>query len=405
MIGSRPFSASAMRRSHSHLRLNRSLALRLWNFSHRRFREQQHAGDRNGVFQCGTNDLRRIDDAGLDQVDIFLAGGIEAKIALTAHHPCNDDTAVYGGILRDLTRRRFERPFQDLNTGPLVAFARSFFPADRFNTSKKRKTAARYDAFGHRSLGGADRVIQRFFLSLHLRLGRSPNADYRNAARQFGQPLFELFPVVVAGGLFDFAPDLRNPAINPRAIAAAADQCRIFLVRDDPGGTPELLQGRALKLQSQFFGDDLCSGQYRDVFQHRLAPIAEAGRLHRTALQDSPELVDDKGRQRLTFDIFRHDQQWPARLGDLLEHRNQILQRPDLVVAKQHEWVLKHGLHTLYVSHKIRGNKAPVEFHALDNIERGFRGLGFLDRDHTIAADLLDGVGNQGAHGRVIVSR
>ena len=39
-------------------------------------------GDRNCVFQRSTYHLGWIDNAGLDQVDIFLARGIETKIAL-----------------------------------------------------------------------------------------------------------------------------------------------------------------------------------------------------------------------------------------------------------------------------------------------------------------------------------
>src|ERR1035437_223323 len=85
----------ATRRSHCHLRLSRAFSLRLRNFRHRRFGEQQHAGDRNCVFQCDTNHLCRIDDASLDQVDIFLAGGIETKISLAAQHARNDYTARY----------------------------------------------------------------------------------------------------------------------------------------------------------------------------------------------------------------------------------------------------------------------------------------------------------------------
>ena len=112
-------------------------------------------------------------------------------------------------------------------------------------------------------------------------------------------------------------------------------------------------------------------------------------------MRTPPELVDDKGRQRLTFDIFRHDQQWPTRFGDLLEHRNQILQRIDLVVAKQHEWIFQHGLHAFCVSDEVGGYKATVEFQAFDDIQRGFRGLGFLDRNHAFTAYFLDGVGHE----------
>ena len=73
--------------------------------------------------------------------------------------------------------------------------------------------------------------------------------------------------------------------VNPAAIAAAADQCRIFLVGDHARGTPKLMERHVLELQSNLRRDNLATGQYGDILQHRLAPIAEAGRLHRTHLE------------------------------------------------------------------------------------------------------------------------
>ncbi len=116
-------------------------------------------------------------------------------------------------------------------------------------------------------------------------------------------------------------------------------------------------------------------------------------------------MVDDQGRKRFTFDILSHDQQRTAGLGDLLKYRGQVAQCPDLVVAKQHEGIFQHGLHALRVGNEVGGYKAAVEFHALDHVQRGFGGLGFLDRNHAFAPDLLDGVGNESADRWIIVGR
>ena len=51
-------------------------------------------------FPCGANHLGWVDDAGLDQIDVFLARGIETKIALARQHARNDHAAVHGGIRR-----------------------------------------------------------------------------------------------------------------------------------------------------------------------------------------------------------------------------------------------------------------------------------------------------------------
>ena len=175
-----------------------------------------------------------------------LTRGVKTKIALTVQHARNYDATVDGRILRDLTSGRFNCPFQNLNAGPLVAFANGFFPGNRFNAFQKCQTAAGHDSLSHRSLGGADGVVERFLFRLHLRFGRSPDADDRDTAGQFGEPFLELLQIIVTGRLFDFTADLSNPAVNPTAVAAAADQRRIFLVRDHPRGAPELLHRHVL---------------------------------------------------------------------------------------------------------------------------------------------------------------
>ena len=69
-------------------------------------------------------DLGRIDDARLDEVDIFLASRVEAVVALPLQHAGDHDAAIDGGILRDLPRRRFERALQDLHARPFITALR-----------------------------------------------------------------------------------------------------------------------------------------------------------------------------------------------------------------------------------------------------------------------------------------
>ena len=45
-----------------------------------------------------------------------------------------------------------------------------------------------------------------------------------------------------------------------------------------------------------------------DILEHGLAAIAEAGSLHRSALQRAAELVHDERRERFTLDVLRNDQ-------------------------------------------------------------------------------------------------
>ena len=46
------------------------------------------------------------------------------------------------------------------------------------------------------------RVIDAILAFLDLDLGRTADTDHRYTARQFGQPLLQLFTIIVGGGLW-----------------------------------------------------------------------------------------------------------------------------------------------------------------------------------------------------------
>src|SRR5262249_60600993 len=79
-----------------------------------------------------------------------------------------------------------------------------------------------------------------------------------------------------------------------------------------------------LELDAEVFRDGLATGESRDVFEHRLAAVAEARRLHRGRVQRAAELVDDQRRQRLTLDFLGDDQERPARPRPPLEQRQHV---------------------------------------------------------------------------------
>jgi hypothetical protein len=88
-------------------------------------------------------------------------------------------------------------------------------------------------------------------------------------------------------------------------------------------------------LRPDLFADDLAAGQDRDVFEHRLAAIAEARGLDGADLQRAAELVHDERREGFAFDVLGDDHEGLALLGDLLEDREQVLHRGDLLVVDQ----------------------------------------------------------------------
>ena len=57
--------------------------------------------------------------------------------------------------------------------------------------------------------------------------------------------------------------------------------------------------------------------------------------------------------------------------------------------------VLEDGLHRLRVGDEVGRDVALVELHALGELELGAHGVGLLDRDHAVLADLVEGLGEQ----------
>ena len=168
---------------------------------------------------------------------------------------------------------------------------------------------------------------------------------------------------------------------------------------------PRSLDLNVLELDAEIFGDGLAAGQDCDVLQHRLAAIAEARSLHGRDLQRATQLVDDESRERFAFDVFCDDQERLAGLGDLLEQREQVLHRADLLFVDQDVGVLERSFHALGIGDEVGREVAAVELHAFDDFQLGLERLRLFDGDDAVFADLLHRFGNDLADGLVIVGR
>src|SRR5207245_1010667 len=85
--------------------------------------------------------------------------------------------------------------------------------------------------------------------------------------------------------------------------------------------------------RSWSFADQTPAGQYGDVFQHRLATIAEAGCFHRADLQCAAQFVHDQSCQCFAFHILRDDEERTAGFRNFLEQRKQVLQARDFLLV------------------------------------------------------------------------
>ena len=217
---------------------------------------------------------------------------------------------------------------------------------------------------------GVQRILDARLLLLHLGLGRGTDVDDGDATGELGQTLLQLLLVVVRRGGIDRGPDLLDAALDLRVLTGPVDDGRVVLVDDDALGAAEVRDHRVLELEADFLADDLTVGQGRDVAEHRLAAIAEARRLDGGDAQRAAELVHDQRGERLTVDVLGDDEQGLAQLRDLLERREQVLHRRDLLVVDEDVGVLEDGLHLLRIGDEVLRDVAAVELHALDRLER-----------------------------------
>src|SRR5262249_48825976 len=211
--------------------------------------------------------------------------------------------------------------------------------------------------------GGVERVLGPILLLLPLDLGGAADADHRNAAREFGEPLLQLLTVVVRGGLLDLLLDLTDAGLDVLLLAGAVDDGRLLLLDDHLLGAAEHRGGHVLELDAKIFRDQLAAGEDRDVLEHGLAAVTQAPRPDRTDLEPAAQLVDHQRRQRLAFHVLGNDQQRLAGLHDGLEHRQHRLQPGQLLLVQQDEGIFELGHHLLGVGDEVGREIAAVELH------------------------------------------
>src|SRR3982075_3472751 len=261
--------------------------------------------------------------------------------------------------------------------------------------TQQGNAAARNDAFFNRRTGRMHRVINAILALPHLDLGRTADADHRDAARELSQTFLQLLTVIVRGGLLDLRLDLLNARFNVGLLAGAADDRGVLLVDHHLLGATEHGERDVLELDAEVFRDRLTAGQHRDVLQHGLAAIAEARSLDSGDLEATTEPVDDERGQSLAFDVFSHDHERLAGLHHGFQERKQFVQAGELLLVDQYVGIVHFNAHLVGVGDEVGRDVAAVELHALDDVEFGLERLGFFNRDDALVADLLHGVGQE----------
>ena len=153
----------------------------------------------------------------------------------------------------------------------------------------------------------------------------------------------------------------------------------LSLFDHDAPGRAEHVEADLAQQQPDVGVDDLAAGHDREVVEERLAAVTEERRLDRDGLERLADRVDHQRRKRFALNVFGDDQQRLAGLGDLLQQRQQVGQRADLLAVQQHQRVFEHRFLGVEVGDEVRRDEALVEADALGDLELGVQRRGLLD--------------------------
>ena len=218
-----------------------------------------------------------------------------------------------------MEQRRFKGLENQSCAGFLVAFQALYYFVYLAGSMDISGTAACDNSLFHSRSGGVESVLHAQLGFLHLSLGSSAHADYRNAACQLRQSLLQLLAVEIRGGLLDLLADLGNSGVDVALLAKAVNDDGVLL----------------LNLDGFCVGDYGTAGQDCDILQHLFSSVAVAGSLNRNYVEGASQLVDDQSGQSLALHVLGDDHQSCTGLNDLLQQGQDLLDIGNLLVGNQ----------------------------------------------------------------------
>ena len=310
-------------------------------------------------------DLDRVDDAGADEVAVLAGRGVVALAVRQLADVVDHHGAVDAGVVADPVGGLGQRAGQGADAHGLVAGELLGEGLELAGDLHQHRTAAGDDALLHRGARGVDGVLDAQLALVDLGLGGRADADDGDAAGQLGQALLQLFAIPRGIGALDFVAQVLAALLDGLGGAGAVDDDGLVLGDGDAAGVAQHLQADLLQLHAGVRGDHGAVGDDGEVLHELLAAVAEVRGLHGRDLQGLAHGVDDQGGQGLALDVLGHDQGRLARLRDLLQQREEVRQRGDLLADEQHLRVLEDRLLGVDVGDEVRGQVALVEGHAL----------------------------------------
>jgi chaperonin GroL len=158
----------------------------------------------------------------------------------------------------------------------------------------------------------------------------------------------------------------------------------------------KISQRRAIKAATHLFADHLSAGQNGDVAQHILAAITKTRSLDCQHIEDTAQLVDHQGCQRLAIHILGDNHNVAlALLHHLFDDGQNILHGADLLIGDEDIGILDLSFHLLRVGHKVGRGVALVDLHTFDILGLEVDAARLFNGDDAILTNALHHVGNQ----------
>ncbi len=366
-------------------------------------RGQEHSRDGRRVLQGRPVDLRRSEDAVGDEIAVGPGECVETEVAFAITDLGNDDRTLLAGVVGDGLQGNDHRCDDGLDAVAGVSGHAGPLGLERGKRTKEAHAASGDDAFLDRCTRRMQCILDTSLLLLEFGFARSTDVDLGHAAGELRQSLLELLAIVVGVARGDLVANQGDALLDVRGGTRSFDDGAFIRGDDDLLGATQLGDADLLEVDAEVLHDGLATGEDRDVAEHGLAAVAVARGLHGTDLGDPAELVDDEGGKGFARDILGDDQQRLLGLDDLLEDRNDLLDRIDLVLVDEHVGLVELDAHRLGVGDEVRTQVSPIELHPLDDFDVRLQALALFDGDHAVLADLLEGFGHDAADLGIVV--
>ncbi len=230
-------------------------------------------------------------------------------------------------------------------------------------------TASCDDSFLHSRSRSCQGVFHTEFCFLHFRLCRSADTDDCYAAGQFCQTLLQFLAVKIRCRLFNLLADLGYAGLDLTLISFAVYDDRIFFLNFYRFRAAELIHRRIFQIQSELFRDHFTTGKDRDIFEHLFSSVAIARRFHRYDLERAAQLIQYECAQRLTLYVLCDNEEFRARLYNLLKKRQDLLDVGNLLICNKDIWIFEICFHLIHIRCHISGKITTVKLHSLYEIQ------------------------------------